>query len=90
MRAREDRFQDGEERGGTGLLDTRLEEIGGLEEDGAGYAGGQAGEEVEIGMRPFGTRDTVGGAIGHDPVRGPGIRGVGRISGCERLRRGSA
>jgi hypothetical protein len=46
-----------------------------LEEDGAGYAGGQAGEEVEIGMCPSlgSTRDTVGGAIGHDPVGRAGI-----------------
>jgi len=43
----EDGAQDGDEGGGAALLDSGLEEIGGLEEDGTRDAGSQACEEVK-------------------------------------------
>ena len=51
MRGGEDRAENGQQRGGAGLLDSRLEEVGGLKEDRGADAGEKAGKEMEGYMR---------------------------------------
>jgi hypothetical protein len=54
--------QDGDKGGGAALLDSCLEEIGGLEKNSTGETGCQASEEMKGGMGFLGAL----AAIGHD------------------------